>query len=203
MTQIIAISNKVSVTDSILEPTACTAIGAIADYTLTFFEVVRDRFSIKASTNSPVDICSSFANRSKVSSSGICLWLNHTDQLGGSTFVRRFNSLYDSFKNSSLVSGLSLQVCIGFTKFFRCVIVRNNKVALLPRITQTIKHLRKQVLYQQTRKDGRLRKKTYDKYIRPKGRLASPSFTVPRSLLGGTFFRLWSFAFYAAMGGIG
>lgn len=155
---------------------------------VSFDCIVRDRFSIKASTNSPVDIFNSLANRSSVSSSGICLWLNQTDQLGGSTFVRRFSSLYDSFKNSSLVSGLSLQVCIGFTKFFRYVITCNNNNAIVS-IAQTTKlpSPRELAANQYSRKDGKNRPKLYEQYNRKRGRSPSPpSFTMPYPDVGGT-----------------
>ncbi len=101
MTQIITISNKVSLTDSILEPTACTASGELADYALTFFEVVRDRFSSNASNSSTTGISNAitrpvtgFATFSKVSNS-------YTKQ-----FFQNYSSSSLIFKRVSFMKGI-------------------------------------------------------------------------------------------------
>ncbi len=207
MTEIRLISNKDSnkffaSNRNIIREGARRAISEVTDYadlTNCFDCIVRDRLSKKASTNSPTGIFKSIASLSRVSRDGICLQLNHTDQLEDSTFVRRFKSLYDSFKNSSLVSWLSPQTYIKLINLNGTLIVCNNRARLFSRITRSLRVL----VYLPTSKGKfidlvsigspparhrlgdshaehlKTKRNTIYEYNKPKGRLASPSFTMP------------------------
>ncbi len=168
-------SNKFSVTDSILERSPAMAISKLADYAETFFCIVRDRLSSNAANSSLNGISNISATLRNVSTVGDVSPLNHLFQVLNSMPVSCLKALYESFKNFSLLLTSQTYILISTKSSF--VIAADNKCATMSSITQTIKHLRKQVLYrnQQTRKDGE-REKAYDKYIRLRGRLASPQF---------------------------
>jgi len=146
--------------------------GLQADFTNCFDCMVRDRLSKNASNSSTTGISNAIAAFSKLLKLGDELPCTQLHQFLPSIFVLAANLAYGIVIKSFLSIGLFANKC--------------SSIGLITNITQTIKHLLKQVLYQQTRKDGRLKKKTYDQYTRPKGRSPSSNFFMrPLAEMGG------------------
>lgn len=150
--------------------------------------MVRDRRSRNATKRTVTGIFSAIAHRSKLLTLGVALPFSHLDHVAISSSVQDANSETVISKNNFL--GL-------FDFLVKVVIKCRYRVLMIKSIItyiQTTKHPYQQVLVAKpySRKDGLFFRRLYDNYIRPKGRLASPGFTMPISAdVGGIVVEIY------------